>query len=622
VRIETRESARADGEGLGGKSFEVEATSELVVGGHVFGFENQSGVPTDVLLAGAKVGANPYVPEGTSIREIASVLSRWVDNARAATGRSSMFDRGAYTPPDNPFDEMRTARHAVKFDSIVSGVAEITEAYAFQGLKWEGENPDEADVLNQLAADQRLDAFMRACWREEFTCGQFVAAKQWGWADYTVRGKTESGNQRKKKFHIWVPKKLTVLDGASVVPVGTSPINGFALAWQAIPGEVGYYDAVSADTAVDPLMANFFTGRYQPGALESGVLGRLGVDCANLLLMNPDWVFRHTITKSDYERFADNRLKSVFRLLDLKQKLMDSDRAMLVGAANYILLVRKGEKETPALPEEMESLKANFNFIAKLPVIISDHRLQIDIIAPKTDTTLAAEKYDVLDARILARLLGTLQASAQKGRSENQETLALSVARVMENRRHMMRRTLEFEVARSVVQHPYNVGQFETEPNLVFTPRNIALAMDAQYVTGLLALRTQREISRETILEFFGLDEGVEAMRMELENELYDDIFRTQIPFAAPGAGGAPSVPAPVAPSNTGVTPKKKAAKKVIPAKKTAAPAKKATPNGTPESPKVSGARGGRPVGGGKSAQSPAKQTKPRTRGGNPSTRS
>jgi len=73
-------------------------------------------------------------------------------------------------------------------------------------------------------------------------------------------------------------------------------------------------------------------------------------------------------------------------------------------------------------------------------------------------------------------------------------------------------------------------------------------------------------------------------------------------------------------------TPAGSAPAKAAPAKK--APAKKATPakapatgpNGTPVAPKVSGATGGRPRGGGSSAKSPAAMAKPKTRAGNPKT--
>jgi hypothetical protein len=152
----------------------------------------------------------------------------------------------------------------------------------------------------------------------------------------------------------------------------------------------------------------------------------------------------------------------------------------------------------------------------------------------------------------------------------------------------MIKRTLEREIAKAIVEHPRNRGVFDARPSLVFTPRTVSIGTDDALMSALLALRTQREVSRDTILEHLGLDEATEAQRMELEEELYDDIFKTMIPFSAPGAGGAAPTP---------------------------------TPNGTPESPKVSGDRGGRPKGGGTSPASPAATAKPKTRTGNPSTK-
>ena len=577
----------------------VDNTSVIMLNGRPTQIQNEAGVSQQDLQ------------NSESMRELASQLSTWVDNARSATGRTSMFDRGTYTPPDNPYDEMRAARHAVRYDSIVSGVAEVTEAFAFNGVKWESENPDEADVFNQLAINMNLDAVVRKMWKEEFTYSQFVAAKMWGWQEFTVRGKTSKGVARKKKYRVWAPLQIRILDSAKVVPIGMGPLGGEGLAWQSTPGEIGYYQASYQGEVIDPLMVTFFQGSYTPGFEEASELAHLGVNTSRLLVMNPEWVFRHTTTKPDYERFADVRMKSVFALLDMKKQLMAADRASLIGAANYILLIRKGDRDTPAQQEEIANLKENYNYIAKMPVIISDHRLTIDIIAPKTDFTLSAEKYDLLDSRILARLLGTLTLGGRTQSNDTQDTLSAAVARVMENRRHMFKRTLEVEIARAVVEHPKNKGLFETEPNLVYTPRNIALSMEANYSAGLLALRTQREISRETILEYFGLDESVEAMRMEMEAEFYDDIFKTEIPFS----GGSPTED--VDPNlNKKDDPEAEAAVPI-----TGKPSSTAKgPNGTPVASKVSGATGGRPKGGGSTPASPQAQTKPKTANGNPST--
>ena len=100
----------------------------------------------------------------------------------------------------------------------------------------------------------------------------------------------------------------------------------------------------------------------------------------------------------------------------------------------------------------------------------------------------------------------------------------------------MMKRALEKHIARAVVEHPDNEGKFEDEPNLAFTPRNVQLDTDAEIAQAIMALRTQKELSRESTLEYFGFDQATEAQRREFEEESgFDDIFQTQVPFSAGG---------------------------------------------------------------------------------------
>lgn len=572
---------------------EVEAASELDLP-----FINATGMSRDVVV---------HTPQ---VRELARTLSTWVNNLRAATGKTSMFDRGAFAPPDNIYDEMRAARAAVQHDDIVSGVAEVAEAFAFQGIKWESDNMEDSDIFNQNAADLDLDSVVRRMWREEFTYGQTVGATVWGWKEYTVRGRNplpkvkktdpmtgeekweveeqydsqgqrKKGVKRRKKYRVYVPISIRMLDPTKVVPLGLGPMGQQLLAWQATDWEIGYWESTVKGEIIDATYSAMFLGKYTPPREEADELRALGVEPDKLLVMNPAYTFRHTATKPDYQRFADIRLKSCFTLLDMKRQLLASDRAALVGSANYILLVRKGSKDEPAQPEELQNLKDNYSFIAKMPVIISDHRLEIDIIAPKIDLTLQQEKYDVLDTRLMARLLGTLSLGSRGQRNETNVTISYALARNMENRRHMLKRALEQHIAKQVVEHPMNAGVFEETPSLVYTPRNITLGFDAALMQGIMSLRTQREISRETILEYVGLNQATEAMRLENEEEVYDDIFKTTVPFNSPENND--------------------------------------TPNGTPKSSQTTGAEGGRPVGGGSAPKNATKAT-PKS-GGNTSTK-
>lgn len=561
---------------------DIEVTSDLPLpGGKRIGVANQTTIAT------GEIARDPEV------RQLMRQFSSWMDQSRQrGTSRANMFDRNVYIPPDNPYEQMRVARIAMAEDDIVSGVADATEALAFHGgLKWESSDPDEADVLNQLSADINLDGKIREMWRDLFSSDQFIVAKLWDQKQYTVRGETDKGNKKKRRFDVYVPSKLTLLNSTRIVPVGYGPLREDRLAWQATKNEIADWRSnYASGEPIDPLMTVFFTGAYNPGVDERTELSQWGVDCDRLLSINPEWVFRHCSTRPDYHKFPDLRLRSIFGLLDLKRQLIASDRAMLVGAANYILLIRKGTENQPATQAEVDNLKAGYNFLAKLPVIISDNRLEIDIIAPKLDFVLKRDAYEVLDARILSRALATFAAPGRTS-TDSTSTFSDTLAASIQSRRHMIKRTLEAEIGRAIVDHPRNAGKFTTRPSLVFTPRTVAIGTNQPVLTALMALRTQRELSRDTILEYLGFDQATEAQRMELEEKIYDDIFQTQVPFAAPGAGGAPRAPG----------------------------AK--TPNGTPEAPSNSGARGGRPAGGGTSKNSPAKTAKPKTANGNPSTK-
>jgi hypothetical protein len=580
-------------------SNEVEASSGLE---REYELRNYSGLPDEMLR------------KDPAMQSLARELSRWSDSLRAAQQRGNMFDRAAYTPPNNVYDEMRAARTALEHDDIVSGVADITESFAFQGMKWESTEADEADVFNQWAGEIDMDSLMRRMWREEYCTSQVVVAAKWGWREYTVRGRTsdraeeegedgqppappqldpmtgqpiekpkKKGRKRRKKYRLWVPTQLSVLDSTKIVPVGHSPVGPERLAWCASKAEMGYWQSVQDGRIVDLDMELFYLGQYKPPREEAERLSKMGVPTDRLLLLNPEMVWRHTLTKADYEAFPQIRMKSIFGLLDLKRQLVNADRASLIGAANYILLVKKGTDDRPATQEEVDNLRDNYNFIAKMPVIISDHRLEIQIIAPKIDLTLQSEKYDVLDTRILMRLLGTLSLGARGQRNETNLTLSHAVARMMENRRHMMKRTLEKRLAKAIVEHPLNKkGETQTiteEPNLVFLPRHVTLGFDAALLQAMMSLRTQREISRETILEQFGLDQATEAMRMEHEEEVYDDVFKTQIPFAGGGFGQQPG-------------------------------------QGDTGDPTANGRQGGRPLGGGEPSKD-ATKARPKTADGN-----
>lgn len=518
------------------------------------------------------------------IDRVGREIANWVSTQRQ---KPSLYHRQAYVAPDNPFTQMQTARKAVENDDVVGGVCDVTEGLMLQGVQWESGEADETDIFNQMSRDLNLDAFARQWHREEYMHSQVIVGVWWGRNTYTIRGKSTNGVKRKKKVTLTCPRALTFLDPSRVVPLRPGPFGQDRLAWHATKEEYAAAVASYDNAFGDPVLREFTLGPTpELSKDEREYLGSIGVDPKRLLMINPGSVFRHTRTKMSYERFPTVRLRSVFPLLDLKQQLMEADRVNLVGAANYILLVRQGSKDEPAAQAELDNLQENFKVVAKLPVVIGDHRLSIDIITPDQTHVLDHAKYNTLDQRIMARALGAMSIATSGQRNESTLTIARGIARLLETRRHMMKRSLEEHIARRVVEHPANAGVFSEEPKLTFTPRNVQLDNDGETVRAILALRTQKELSRESTLEFFGFDQATEALRREFEEEFFDDIFQTQVPFSAagmPGGEGAPGA------------------------------------EGQGEEPsQVSGARGGRPKGGGDSPQSVDGQVKGRTAKGNP----
>jgi len=267
--------------------------------------------------------------------------------------------------------------------------------------------------------------------------------------------------------------------------------------------------------------------------------------------LNPNRVFRITSTRPDYMRFAEVRMKSVFELLDLKHQLRQMDRAHLIGGTNFIVLVKKGSDTMPAKQNEVNALAGQVRGAARVPVIVGDHRIEVEIITPKTDQTLDPTRYNGIDARITARLYQMFMTGnfAAGAKGDDSLKLARVVAKGMESRRQNIGRTMEDEIFTRA--YKMNESKLEDKPVLNYIPRRISLEFDPNMTTFMLDLRDRGDISRETLLGEVDINQEDEARKREREEEDgYDDIFKpTEVPFSGqpgqpgggqPGGGASP----------------------------------------------------------------------------------
>lgn len=465
---------------------------------------------------------------------VTRALSSWAETSSPASRRTrGMFNRDKYVTPSQVYEQMAMSADALD-DDIVGNVADTSEAVAFQKVSFEvAEDKDQENVWGQIGSDLNFDGFVRQMWRELFINSQCYPIKWWGQKEYKVKGKGEK-RERRKKYTLTVPVALGFLDPTRVVPVKVTPFGTASLAWIASDSEMDAYadEEVSQDRFVEAL----FLGRYKPTPKEAEEFAGQDIPVDNLMLLNPMYTWRHTLTKSTYERWSRIRMKSVLPLLDLKHQLREMDRAFLLGGINFIVLVRRGTDAMPTTRQEVGDTTAQVRAQSKSPVIVSDHRIEIELITPDLQYVLNGDNWAVLDERILMRLWGTFQIPSGASNNETSLTLGRVIARGLASRRHMMKRSIEQEVIDAVTSHPLNEEEgFTSDCRIEFAPRRMELEFDQSVVTMVQSLRDRGDLSRETVLTEFNFDQELEAARREYEDERWDDVFTpTNVPFNSP----------------------------------------------------------------------------------------
>lgn len=460
---------------------------------------------------------------------VVRALASWAEGSQG-NGRytRSLFHRDKYVTPGKVYAQMATAYDALD-DDVAGNVADMSEALAFQKVTFETmDDKDQENIWHQIGTDLDLDSFVRTMWRELYVASQCYPIKWWGRKTYKVEGKRDKRAAR-KEYEITVPIALGFLDPTRVVPVNLDPFGNASLAWiMASEDEI-------ESAGEDELMGNLFLGRYKPSQSEAQKLEKEDIEVDKLMLLNPQYVWQHTLTKSPFERWSRVRMKSVFPLLDLKHQLREMDRAFLLGGINFIVLVTRGTDQIPTTKSEVDTTATQVRAQSRSPIIVSDHRIKIEIITPELQYVLNDKKWDVIDQRLLMRLWGMFTMPNDTGNRETSMTMGRVIARGMASRRYMMKRSIEKHVIKATYEHPANASDFSNVTMLEFAPRRMELEFDPSVVQMMQSLRDRGDMSRETLLTEFGFDQTLEAARREYEDDRWPDVFEpVNVPFDSP----------------------------------------------------------------------------------------
>lgn len=548
-----------------------------------YAYVNEAGVPEDVAATAMVMGRTL---DGRPIRdEIASAMSQWMNNVNSNIGSGgSMFFRGRYSLTTNVYDQMMQATDAVEFDDVLGSVADATEGLAFSQISFEMVDQDQEDIWNQIGKNLKLQKKMKVAWRELFKVSQVYFGVDWedqvlkvrtptipltnmdsesqgdqplsGAEDLHPGGLPRPGKQkraRRKQFAITVPRALTVWDPTKILPVGQLMFGRERFAYIASQAEHDAFMRVFDGQGSDPLVLKMFDGPYTATPEELAVLHEHHRDVTNkvwLWLFKRDAIFRHTLARADYERFSAVRLKSILPDLDIKTHLRASDRATLIGATNFIIVLKRGSDKFPARPGEVEQLREQSRVVARMPILVGDHRLSVEIVTPQTDQVLDFRRYDLIDQRLIMRALGTFKltmgSSSRGSGSGGQGPSDDEIARGIESRRNDLADTLWEHLVDQTIKR--NEAVLTEAPHISYHPKRVIITLDADIMKLVLQLRDRGDISRETELEEFQMDQQVEYVRRKREKGI-DDVFKSSVPFSSPdtnpfqtgNAGGRPA---------------------------------------------------------------------------------
>lgn len=499
--------------------------------------------------------------DGRPIRdEIASAIDAWsrtLSTQMGGTGSNdSMFFRNRYSMSTNPYDQMLQCADACEYDEGISAVLDSTEGMAFQRIGLECVDADQQDVWQQLCDNLKLRATVRGIWRELYKVSQCYVGIWWEKQSFTVRTKNvdvevidgdglvdalnESAaakkRKRRKTYEGLAPTALTIFDPTKIMPVGNLMFGRQRYAYLATKQEnEAFYKVFNGETR-DPMAFRMLEGPYTPSPEEKELVSKGSRTCDKYFwLFRPEAIIRVCLSKAEYERFSPVRLKSVLPLLDIKTHLRASDRAHLIGATNFIIVLTRGSDKLPAKAGEIEQLRDQARVVARMPILIGDHRLKVEIITPKMDYTLNREKYDTIDERIFMRALGTFRTGGNPaGRSETAGDIGAIVMRNIESRRNKIAEDLEQDLFQLIIDQNDGNPKFLTEiPNIQYHPRRVTLSTDANVVNAVMQLRDRGDISRGTALEEFDYDQEVEYIK-RLREKPMDKVFQSSVPHSSP----------------------------------------------------------------------------------------
>jgi len=496
---------------------------------------NETGLPGEAIEDAART----YFVEQASVGGIGRAPSTF---GVYSANQGSMLARTEYQTPTNVIEEIKLARELAERDDDVGAVVQSMIALAFgEGMENFHEDERTVSIFNSVAGEMNLDRVLRDLYREWLIAYQVTTVSLF---TRTAIEYTMAGSTRQRSDLISWPR-VGVLPAENIRVLDNDMFGTGTLAY--VPDDERlrewldeYFnpDTTPARKAEmgrkDRVAANIFTGAVDVDPLSITSDADLILTHGRVYTLNPRMVHRVTGSKGAW-KYPRPLLTRNFALLEAKRLLNLMDFALLQGGANFIVVAKKGSDQRPAHPTELNNLKEVVRRASRTGVIVGDHRLTFDVITPKLDELLNAEKRRLI-GRKLARGLLRLPELDDEGNAEGTRLDAEFIARVIADDRLMLKRHIERTGYKETAKR--NPSRIPRGAPKVWFPRIIL--QGTQYFNDLvLKLRDRGDIPRQWAVEAGGFDfeAAVQQRQRELDQGVDETMAPAAVPFDSPNRG-------------------------------------------------------------------------------------
>lgn len=495
------------------------------------------------------------------------VYDYFVENASLAWGQASTFQtyaneggsllaRTKFTVPSSVFGEIALARDiAEKDDDIKSALGAIVALAYSGGMQNFHEDERTVGLFNEMARNANLDHWLQEMLREYLIASQCTTVNVFTRARLTF---SPQGTQEDVTERVAAPL-LGVLQAEQIRVVDSDMFGGGTLAY--VPNnekhrrwlEAYFNPQTTAGQLArlreeDPVSAALFTGEVTTED-ERDSLFPYGLKAYK---MNPRMAQRFTMPKGSH-KYPRPLLTANFALIEAKRMLNIMDYALLQGGANFIVVAKKGTDQHKASPEELRSLGAVVQRASRTGVIVGDHRLSFEIITPKLDELLNAQKRQLI-ARKLVNLVLRVPEMAEGAAGDGVALATEIIQRVITNDRSAVKRHVEGSVYEEAAKRNSRVLKGSAK---IWHPA-VVLSGSQYFTDYVLKLRDRGDIPRKWAVEAAGFDWEAGVEQRKAEKAADKIMVPAAVPFDSPNGrppGTSPNNGAPGAAPGGGQDP-------------------------------------------------------------------